>query len=106
MEGQRSRRKLAVLVVGIVMIMVLGGGRVQGQTPGCIFKCQLFCAGTKASSACYGLCLKNCMKPLPQALFYCSLGCATSKCNHFTSEKVEGCVDSCSNKCSQAYALH
>ena len=79
MEGKGSRR-VAFLVMGIMMIMVFGSSRVQGQSPGCILKCQLFCAGTKVSSACYGLCLKNCMKPLPEALYHCSLGCATSKC--------------------------
>ncbi|GMN37262.1 hypothetical protein TIFTF001_006679 [Ficus carica] len=94
-------------VAFIVMIVMVLCNSVQVQSISqCVVECQQLCAGSE-DPQCSISCLKNkCDKQPPAAVYYCSLGCATYRCTDFsTSEKVGGCVVSCSNNCSKFYGL-
>ncbi|KAK9229180.1 hypothetical protein WN944_022139 [Citrus x changshan-huyou] len=67
----------------------------------------------KNVAKCAAKCLPDCILPaslvpnLNDAQVVCKLGCASSLCTNFSTkenpagEKVEGCVDSCSEICTK-----
>ncbi|KAK2651358.1 hypothetical protein Ddye_011214 [Dipteronia dyeriana] len=79
----------------------------------CYGICFITCVLTSANTTfgCAAECLKDCILTPPpihtlmDTNNFCKLGCATSLCTHFSTkhdpaaEKVEGCVNSCSETC-------
>ncbi|KAK4844585.1 hypothetical protein QYF36_022005 [Acer negundo] len=89
------------MVLFIMAIVVEAGTHVDKK---CYQKCfAKYCRG-RYTDVCAAGCLRRCQVPDSEALNDCTFTCANSKCNHFTSDKVdevEGCVYSCSEDCEK-----
>ncbi|XP_019195649.1 PREDICTED: thionin-like protein 2 [Ipomoea nil] len=112
----------------VMVVVLVGMGMLTGQTNAsfkdCYAKCFIFCMIEPSQTLCS--CTTNCLK---QCIFnsdakqveesddhqqlrnhnFCKLGCALSMCSSLSSkhqpnkEKMDGCVGSCSNSCTNNY---
>ncbi|RVW88000.1 Thionin-like protein 2 [Vitis vinifera] len=104
----------ALVMVGLVMGMLVGQSTASFKD--CYTKCFIFCIITPNNTAfsCSLECLKDCVIPshpldieTADTTYFCKLGCASTLCTNLSTkknpagEKVESCVNSCSNKCTE-----
>ncbi|KAK9923291.1 hypothetical protein M0R45_031719 [Rubus argutus] len=74
----------------------------------CATKCTLDCGFSAESAALHST--NNIPNPRDN-LYFCNIGCASSLCTNFVTkqnpepEKVDGCVDSCSQTCMAKHPL-
>ncbi|KAK1575016.1 hypothetical protein Q3G72_001863 [Acer saccharum] len=103
----------SVLMVFVILGLVVGQSAASFQT--CYAFCFIPCMISERNLLkCGTNCLKKCIFPssashtLKHTDYFCKLGCATSLCTHLSTkedpaaEKVEGCVNSCSETCSKS----
>ncbi|KAK6148884.1 hypothetical protein DH2020_016409 [Rehmannia glutinosa] len=112
--------KLRALVF-VVLAMGMLTGKSNASFKDCYTKCFIFCMiePTQTLCSCTTHCLKDCIFQEIQNdvgedgsdnLGFCKLGCAFSMCSGFSTkrtpngDKVDGCVGSCSNKCTKSYS--
>ncbi|CAL5361404.1 unnamed protein product [Camellia sinensis] len=122
---ERGTVRLRAMVVMVMVIVVSGMGVVEGQSPtpfmdcyvGCFILCNIIPSHT--AYGCALQCLKDCVVPTTtQGIHgdkvnhqFCKLGCASSLCSNISTkqnpggEKVESCVNSCSEGCTKNYLL-
>ena len=81
MRGRCSNR-VTPWFVWIMIILILGNNKIQVQSKNCIAKWFLKCYG---NPVCMILCVRKCMKTSPEALCFCNIGCAISKCTNLTT---------------------
>ncbi|KAL5824886.1 hypothetical protein ACOSQ3_020949 [Xanthoceras sorbifolium] len=107
--------------VELFFIVFLVFGLLAGQSAAkfkdCYRFCMVLCTGSgknyiyRASK-----CLKDCSRktvtsldPLADTHYFCKLGCASTLCTKLSTiedpaeEKVDGCVNSCSETCNKKY---
>ncbi|KAL5824883.1 hypothetical protein ACOSQ3_020946 [Xanthoceras sorbifolium] len=108
--------------VELFFIVFLVFGLLAGQSAAkfgdCYKICLVTCLGSgKNILACAAKCVKDCIIPKPQTSldplagthYFCKLGCASTLCTKLSTiedpaeEKVEGCVNSCSETCTKKY---
>nr|DAD44740.1 TPA_asm: hypothetical protein HUJ06_002970 [Nelumbo nucifera] len=109
MEDKGMMRALVVMVVVVGMLATTATS--QSQTfSGCYLPCINSCISTGQSNIllCSWNCLLHCIPTSPgDPHSYCNLGCAYSMCSKLSTEQnpaaeeVEGCVNNCSQTCSQ-----
>ncbi|KAG6425376.1 hypothetical protein SASPL_115807 [Salvia splendens] len=113
------RKLLRALVVLVLCVGMLSEKSTASTFKECYTKCFIFCMiePSQTLCSCTTNCLKDCIFQEIQNdvhddsdnLGFCKLGCAFSMCSAFSSkhkpngEKVDGCVGSCSNKCTKSY---
>nr|GMC71179.1 thionin-like protein 2 [Ipomoea batatas] len=116
------RRLMVVVLVGMGMLI----GESNASFKDCYAKCFIFCMIEPSQTLCS--CTTNCLK---QCIFnsdannstkaeesqddelnthnFCKLGCALSMCSSLSSkhqpnkDKMDGCVGSCENRCTNNY---
>ena len=81
----RGSNKVALWFVWIMIIMIFGNNKIQVESKNCVAKCLIFCAGDIGNPLCLISCVINCMKSSPEALCFCNIGCAISKCTKLNS---------------------
>ncbi|KAL5822981.1 hypothetical protein ACOSQ4_020889 [Xanthoceras sorbifolium] len=106
--------------VELFFIVFLVFGLLAGQSAAkfgdCYKICLVTCLGSgKNILACAAKCVKDCIIPKPQTSldplagthYFCKLGCASTLCTKLSTiedpaaEKVEGCVNTCSERCTK-----
>ncbi|KAL5824848.1 hypothetical protein ACOSQ3_020911 [Xanthoceras sorbifolium] len=112
-----KRRVECLFMVCLVLGVIVGQCGAATSFKECYGICFITCVLTSANTTfgCAAECLKDCiLNPPPIHTLkkdthnFCKLGCATSMCTHFSTkhdpaaEKVEGCVDSCSETCTKS----
>ncbi|KAI9160809.1 hypothetical protein LWI28_011725 [Acer negundo] len=111
---ERRRSVECLLMVCLVLGVIVEDCRADATSfKQCYGICFITCVLTSANTTfgCAAECLKDCILTPPpihtlmDTHNFCKLGCATSLCTHFSTkhdpaaEKVEGCVNSCSETC-------
>ncbi|OUZ99722.1 hypothetical protein BVC80_9063g95 [Macleaya cordata] len=97
----------------IVTVLVLGlfVEQTEASFMGCYAKCFLICSVQpfEPIPQCALGCFKQCHHPsssIDDLHYYCQMGCAASDCTnistpqHPRAHEVEGCLNSCSDKCT------
>ncbi|KAL5756218.1 hypothetical protein ACOSP7_020641 [Xanthoceras sorbifolium] len=102
----------SLLMVFMILGLLVGQSAASLQTcyPICLVPCMII---EKNLLKCAGKCLKKCifkpssMDSQKEIHYFCKLGCATTVCTNISTkedpaaEKVEGCVNTCSERCTK-----
>ncbi|OUZ99710.1 hypothetical protein BVC80_9063g81 [Macleaya cordata] len=113
MESKRSVKPIAMML--IITVLVLGMFVKQTTATDfslCYVECMRGCSRSIEFHDCPDECTRECQDAAATANdlhYYCRVGCASSSCTHISTphdpraNEVEGCVNSCSNKCTKQY---
>ncbi|OUZ99719.1 hypothetical protein BVC80_9063g90 [Macleaya cordata] len=110
MEG-KSVRPIVVMLMIVAVSMGMFIGQTSASFESCYKQCLSLCSHQRIGPPeCPSICEKRCslkdQYPSKDHHSYCKLGCAISECTHISTpqdpreDEVEGCVNSCSNKCT------
>ncbi|CAL5375759.1 unnamed protein product [Camellia sinensis] len=110
MEGEKVK---AIVMVMLFMGIIEVESRASFKI--CFEGCFIDCSINNSSFGCAAKCLIDCIiqnttsDVIQNTHDWCTLGCASSLCTHFSTkknpneEKVESCANSCSEKCTKNY---
>ncbi|KAL3840911.1 hypothetical protein ACJIZ3_025502 [Penstemon smallii] len=125
MEIGKLRRRLVLVVMGVGLLLITAekcSCAAAASFKDCYTKCFVYCMiePTETLCSCTTHCFKDCIfqgilfqqdaDHSSDNLGFCKLGCAFSMCSGISTkhkpngDKVDGCVGSCSTKCTKSYS--